>query len=122
MAIRRIGVYNGTENACVVDVPKGSDLLRNNYFTGWLERIEATATALPADQGSRFVEKGVSRLSLPLHEQYEVEPPLSPEQFAELGVLCTSGLLEKGPDDVNVTDYRPTTSRQIIWVPHQTAA
>ena len=122
MAIRRVGVYNGTENTSVIDVPRGSDLLKNNHFTGWLERIEATAIALPADQGSQFVQKGVSRLSLPSHEQYEIAPPLSLEQFAELGTLCINGLLEKGPDDVAVADYRPTTNRQIIWIPHQTAA
>lgn len=122
MAIRRVGVYNGFGDASVIDVPKGTELLSNQNFKGWLERIYARASKLPAEQGQVFIEKGVSPLNIALREQYEVKPPLSEDQFAELGALCVSGLLETGPDDVALADYRSASHRQIIWAPHHSAA
>ena len=122
MAIRRVGVYNGVEDASVIDVPKGSELLNNRRFKGWLARIAASAEVLPAEKGQSFIEKGVCPTSLASREQYEVKPPLSEEQFVELGALCASGLFESRLDDVAVADYRSAPYRQVIWGLHHTAA
>lgn len=122
MAIRRVGIYDGFEDASVIDVPKGSALLSNRHFRGWLDQIEAQAQALPAEQGQLFIERGVSPITAPNREQYEVKPPLSQEQFAELGALCVDGLFENKLDDVMVADYRSTPYRHVIWGLHRTAA
>lgn len=122
MAIRRVGIYNGCEDASVIDVPKGSDLLNNRNFLAWLVRIEASADALPAEQGRTYVEQGVCPKSLAFREQYEIKPPLSEEQFAELGALCATGLFENRLDDVAVADYRSAPYRQVIWGLHHQAA
>lgn len=131
MAIRRLGIYKGPEGADIIDAPKGSELLDNKQFLSWLYRIDAVVMKLDPAIGYGYVRSGVSSFSKDAREQYELRPPLSDEQFAELGALCAGGtiqgticpgILRENRFDVVVADQREDNARSLIWGVQQSAA